>query len=149
MTWRRALLAAALIAAAPMASADLGAQVSSEPDISGNWAFKSFTYDACEFGGVATLMPTEEDNTYSCELTARQFCPSVEWVVRQSCVAHRTGDRLVIRSQIEEFITGPETASYWPDNFILKIQSGDRMTGSLISHGTHASEFTRQAEGIS
>lgn len=149
MTWRHALLALCLMASAPMAMADLGAQSAGEPDITGNWAFKSYTYDACEFGGVASLVPTEEEDTYTCELTARQFCPSIEWVVRQSCIAHRTGDRLVIRSQIEEFITGPETASYWPDNFILKIQTGDRMTGSLISHGTHATEFTRQVEGIS
>lgn len=150
MTMRAALLALGLMAAAPLASADLGSdEMTSRPIIAGNWVFKSFTYDACEFGGIARLTPSGEENTFTCELTARQTCPNIEWVVRQSCVAHRTGDQLVIRSEIEEFITGPETDSYWPDNFILKIHDGSRMTGSLVSHGSHATEFTRQAEGIS
>lgn len=146
MRLRGALLIAAMLAVMPTARADLEA---GSADISGNWTFKSYTYDACEFGGVVSLIPTEEDGTYTCELTARQFCPNIEWVVRQSCVAKRTDDRLVIQSQIEEFVSGPATVSYWPDNFILKIHSGNRMTGTLISHGSHASEFTRETGGIS
>lgn len=119
--------------------------------IVGSWSFRSYTDDACDFGGVAHLRAPDESGAYPCELTARQVCPAwnVEWVVRQSCIANRTDDRLVIRSTIEEFIVGEPTPSYWPDNFILKIRPGDLMTGSLISHGTHASEFTRQVEGIS
>ncbi|MEO0785646.1 MAG: hypothetical protein AAFY10_08085 [Pseudomonadota bacterium] len=119
--------------------------------ITGSWTFKSYTGDACDFGGVARLSNPTSDGVYDCELTARQVCPvvGVEWVVRQSCIANRTDDRLIIRSTIEEFIVGEPTPAYWPDNFVLKIRSGDLMTGSLVSHGSHASEFTRQIEGIS
>lgn len=119
--------------------------------IVGSWNFRSFTNDACDFGGVMHLQAPDATGAYPCELTARQVCPvnDVEWVVRQSCIANRTDNRLVIRSTIEEFVVGEPTPSYWPDNFILKIRPGDLMTGSLISHGTHASEFTRQVEGIS
>ncbi|MCI4644278.1 MAG: hypothetical protein MRY64_05795 [Hyphomonadaceae bacterium] len=149
MRLHAALFGMALLAMAPAATADLGASVTSPPDISGNWNFRSYTYDECDFTGTARLRPTEKAGTYSCELTARQACPEIEWVVRQSCIANRTEDRLIIRSTIEQFINGPETSDYWPDNFILKIRSDDLMTGTLVSHGSYASEFTRQAEGIS
>ncbi|MEM1106868.1 MAG: hypothetical protein AAGH87_10805 [Pseudomonadota bacterium] len=119
--------------------------------ISGSWTFVSFTGDACEFGGVARLGLRNDDGTYPCELTAQQVCPidNVEWVVRQSCVATRTGNQLVIRSTIEEFLVGEPTPSYWPDNFVLKVKSSDFMAGSLISHGAHATQFKREVEGIS
>lgn len=120
-------------------------------DIVGNWAFQSNTYDGCDFGGVASLTPAEEPNMYECELTARQACPvlNIEWVVRQSCIAERNGDRLTIRSRIEEFLVGEPTESYWPDNFVLTVRSSGHMTGSLVSHGVHPTEFVRQSEGIS
>lgn len=144
-----ALLAAALMLAGGAHGDD--ASSTKPANISGQWTFKAYTYDSCDFGGVAELSTTEEPGVYACELTARQVCPinEIEWVVRQSCIATRTDDRLTIRSTIEEFLVGEPTPAYWPDNFILKIRSSDRMTGSLISHGTHASEFTRQVGGIS
>lgn len=151
----RALALAALLAGAltvpALAEAPANPQADAEYDITGSWNFRSFTSDSCDFGGVARLGLPDDAGTYPCELTARQVCPphDVEWVVRQSCVASRTENRLVIRSTIEEFLVGEPTPAYWPDNFVLSIMSDDRMTGSLVSHGSHASEFTRQVEGIS
>lgn len=145
------LLAGLIVISAP-ASAETPEPGAEEAySIVGSWTFRSYTDDTCDFGGVAHLRAPDESGAYPCELTARQVCPAwdVEWVVRQSCIANRTDNRLLIRSTIEEFIVGEPTPSYWPDNFILIIRSGDLMTGSLISHGTHASEFTRQVEGIS
>lgn len=143
-----ALLGVSSTASAQTQEPDASEQVFS---ITGAWNFRSYTGDACEFGGVAHLRTPDATGAYPCELTARQVCPlnNVEWVVRQSCVANRTDNRLIIRSTIEEFIVGEPTPAYWPDNFVLKIQSSNRMTGSLVSHGSHASEFTRQVEGIS
>ncbi|MEM0987046.1 MAG: hypothetical protein AAGJ32_12440 [Pseudomonadota bacterium] len=119
------------------------------PQLAGNWSFKSWTYDDCSFGGVARFQPTEEPGVFTCELTARQECPSVSWTVRQSCVARRTDDRVMVTSAIEEFIEGPATDSYWPDNFVLTMHSSQRMTGSLVSHGVHPSAFTRDAGATS
>lgn len=135
---------------AALAVLPAGADVEPDrPSILGSWSFKSWTYDDCDFGGVARFTPGEAPSRYRCELTARQACMEVTWVVRQSCVADRTGDRLTIRSSIEEFLQGEPTPLYWPDNFVLTIQSSDRMTGTLVSHGSHPSEFVRTAEGIS
>lgn len=144
-----ASLAAALLLTAP-GHADTRPEPG-ETSIFGNWNFKSWTYDDCEFGGTAWFAPGEEDGLHACELTARQYCPAfnLEWVVRQSCTARQSGQRLTITSQIEEFLVGEPTPRYWPDNFVLTIRSPDRMTGSLVSHGTHATEFVRDAGGVS
>lgn len=133
-------LGAALAAAGLPAAAD-GAIA---PGLAGHWTFKSWTYDACTFGGVAQFRPTDEPGLFDCELTARQSCPSVNWTVRQSCRARQTGNRVTVTSQIEDFLEGPATDRYWPDNFVLTLHSPRRMSGSLISHGVHPSEFTRE-----
>ncbi|NBC20368.1 MAG: hypothetical protein GVY06_04880 [Alphaproteobacteria bacterium] len=120
-----------------------------QPDLSGSWVFKSWTHDGCDFGGNLHLGPTSEEGSYACELVANQVCPSVTWRVRQSCTARQSNGQLVINSQIEEFLEGEPSPNYWPDNFILTIRSREHMKGSLISHGVHASEFRRDAGGIS
>ena len=144
-----ASLAAAAVLTAPAALAD--AELEADTNVFGNWTFKSWTYDGCDFGGTAHFSPGEEASLHACELTARQSCPAfgLEWVVRQSCTARQSGERLTITSTIEEFLVGEPTAAYWPDNFVLTIRSPNRMTGSLVSHGTHATEFVRSAGGIS
>ncbi|MEM7767467.1 MAG: hypothetical protein AAF253_08265 [Pseudomonadota bacterium] len=136
----RALALAGLVSLAPASALADGAPA---PQLAGSWTFKSWTYDTCTFGGVATFRTTSEPGTYACELTARQECPSVQWTVRQSCTARRTDNRVTVTAQVEEFLEGPETDQYWPDNFILTLHSNKRMTGSLVSHGVHPSEFTR------
>ncbi|MEO0467304.1 MAG: hypothetical protein AAF216_12245 [Pseudomonadota bacterium] len=117
--------------------------------ISGHWAFQSETYDGCNFGGTAYFAPDEHEGELRCELTARQTCIAYEWVVRQSCTARLSDNRLVVESEIEEFLVGEPSPSYWPDNFILKIRSSERMTGVLVSHGSHPTEFVRQTPGVS
>lgn len=146
-----AALLLAVFLAAPMAFADVRDKGLESVSVLGSWTFKSWTYDDCEFGGVARLMAGEEPGVMACELIARQSCtlPDRRWVVRQSCVARRTGNQVAIHSTIEEFIEGEPTANYWPDHFILTLREPDRMTGSLISHGVHPSEFRRNIEGIS
>ncbi|MEM9739233.1 MAG: hypothetical protein AAF829_05135 [Pseudomonadota bacterium] len=146
------VLASAMIGPSmAMAQAHETEQAPEAHSIVGAWNFRSFTGDTCDFGGVAHLRAPDPSGVYPCELTARQVCSAanIEWVVRQSCIANRTDNRLIIRSTIEEFLVGDPTPAYWPDNFVLKIRSGDLMTGTLVSHGSHASEFTRQVEGMS
>jgi len=119
------------------------------PNIAGSWAFKSWTYSQCEFSGIANFSATNEPGVYGCEITARQTCPAVTWVVRQSCTARQSAERITITSTIEEFLEGPVSDQYWPDNFVLSISGPDRMSGSLISHGVHPSEFTRTRGAVS
>ena len=119
------------------------AEAVSDASIIGSWQFSADTNDTCTFTGNMTLSSHEEKDTFGCELTARQACPGVTYVVRQSCTAFRSGDQLSIVSKIEEFLEGPVTSSYWPDNFSLSIVSGSFMSGALISHGTHPAEFWR------
>ncbi len=150
--WHRGALALVVagLATPIFAAGDEGGQSEPPgPSIAGQWMFTSWTDDACAFRGTAHLSATRTPQLYDCELTAHQVCPSVTWRVRQSCTARRVGDQLIINSRIEEFLEGEPTEAYWPDNFILSIHSDNRMTGSLLSHGSHASEFTRTEGGTS
>lgn len=150
MMLRAAIPAILALFAAGTAFADQASGDSlKDTDLTGQWVFKSWTYDGCEFGGTTHLSRQADSNIYDCELVANQVCPSVTWRVRQSCVARQSGGQLVINSTIEEFLEGEPTDSYWPDNFILTIRSPNRMNGSLLSHGVHASEFRRDEGGIS
>lgn len=146
MTAWRALLAALALLAAPTT---LAAADTDEVSVLGSWTFEAKTRDGCEFGGVAYLTAGEDAEIHACELTARQACPAITYVVRQSCTARRSGEQLIIRSAVEEFLEGEPTAGYWPDNFILTIKSESRMIGALLSHGSYAAEFRRTQEGVS
>ena len=115
----------------------------------GAWGFTARTPDACEFSGIAHLRAGKTPDLHACELTARHACSGQTYVVRQSCSARQSAGQLIIRSKIVEFLEGEPTASYWPDNFILTIESEDRMIGALLSHGSHAAEFKRTSEGVS
>ena len=151
MKLRRALLSTMLLLSAPLALADdqVPPDVDGPTNIHGHWSFQSETYQGCAFSGTAYFNAPNGTSVVSCELTARQSCVEVEWVVRQSCTATRTGDRLTIESQIEEFLVGEPSTLYWPDNFVLKIRSEDQMTGRLISHGSHPTVFVRRDAGVS
>jgi len=146
-----ALLFTMLSLGAPLALADdrVPPDVDEPTTIHGHWSFQSETYEGCAFGGTAYFGPPNGTSVIRCELTARQSCVEVEWVVRQSCTATRTGDRLIVESQIEEFLVGEPSTLYWPDNFVLKIRSEDQMTGRLISHGSHPTVFVRRDAGVS
>ncbi|MAK60673.1 MAG: hypothetical protein CMK09_06815 [Ponticaulis sp.] len=118
-----------------------------QADISGEWAFEANTNDECSFTGLALLTRTDDPDRFECELTALQVCNVETWQVRQSCSAVRLGDQLIIDSTIEEFIQGRDIGAYMPDDFTLKIKSGDHMRGVLRSWGQHIAEF-RRAEGV-
>lgn len=150
MIVRIALIAlAALIPALLATGEDTQAGDLKNVDLSGQWVFKSWTHDGCDFGGTTHLSAKTKAGIYQCELVANQVCRDVTWRVRQSCTARQSGGQLVINSRIEEFLEGEATDSYWPDNFILTIRAPDLMNGSLLSHGVHASEFRRDEGGIS
>lgn len=126
-------------------------------NILGQWAFTAQTPDYCTFSGSAFLSagPVEggderAEETYGCELTARQSCSDGTWVVEQSCTASRLGDELIIISKVETFLQGdPDVVDYLPDNFRLNIVSGSLMVGSLVSWGVHEAEFRRPDGAIS
>lgn len=124
------------------------AQAQQPPNFAGSWTFKAWIGPACEFTGVARISPVpNEDETYTCELTANQACDLVEWTVRQTCSAKKQGDRLWVKSEIAEFLGDNVSDSYLPDDFLLKIESARRMFGALHSAGVFKAEWVRD-EGV-
>ncbi len=147
----RALGLATALAASPAAAQEGAA------DISGTWAFRADIGLGCTFNGEARLTrPSEKGAPYGCELTAEQICTApddtivIDFVVRQTCVAERSGDRLEIVSTIDTFVRGAPTPAYFPDDFTLAIKSGERMSGFLISgQSADPAEFYRPNGAVS
>lgn len=110
-----------------------------EADLTGTWNFTAKLRIPCEFSGQATLKPSEDrrETDYSCEMTARQYCPelNIDYAVRQTCKVRNTRGQVWIQATIEEFLRGQDTGSYYPDNFNLSVQSSSEMSGALISSG--------------
>ena len=131
--------------AAPFASAE-------EVDLSGNWSVAT-SLRPCTLTGKATLAPTADTSKsdYACELTMRQSCPSgYEVVVRQSCRVRNVRGQVTIQSSIEEFVQGPFSPSYAPDNFRLTVQSDQELYGAQIDrYGTLSATWTRATGSIS
>lgn len=124
--------------------------IGQEPEISGNWSFRAWTGDGCDFRGVATLGKGADAASYSCELTAKQSCGvDLSWTVRQTCTAIRQGDRVIVRSEIAEFLDASTTEGYLPDNFVLTIETGRRMFGALHSYGVYKTEWIRDEGAVS
>lgn len=134
-----------------------GAQTDdSEPrhNIRGNWTFVSELDQPCTFDGTAFIGEALEGGL-ACELTAHQSCEAVgqddpvSWTVRQTCKVTRSGNQLLIQSEIKEFLGGNFSASYLPDHFILDVKSDDLMEGSLVSYSRHPAKWTRDEGPIS
>ncbi|MEL6414485.1 MAG: hypothetical protein AAFQ15_06050 [Pseudomonadota bacterium] len=122
-----------------------------DTNIAGHWTFSANVADDCQFDGQAFLKKTGEDQ-FSGEVTARQSCPVLEedYLVRQECAASQLGNQLSVRCRIVEFLSGKETAFYYPDNFTLTIESAVRMHGALVSSGmAKPAEWVRAERGIS
>lgn len=127
------------------------ANAEQDTDISGTWNFTANLRIPCEFTGQAKLAPSADKtkSDYTCEMTARQYCPSmdIDYTVRQSCKVRNTRGQVWVQATIEEFLTGPETGNYYPDNFNLSIQSRNEMVGALVSSGTARSAVWTRTEG--
>ena len=138
---------ACLLALATMIPVAVSAE---ETDLSGTWNFTA-NIRFCEFTGQATLTPNEDKRVsdYSCELTARQYCPEfeIDYTVHQTCRVRNTRDQVWVQATIKEFLRGENTGSYYPDNFNLSVQSHSEMTGALVSAGNVRSAVWRRADG--
>ena len=122
-----------------------------DANVAGHWTFTANLEADCEFGGQAFLERTG-DNTFKGEVTARQSCTMLEedYLVRQACDASQLGNQLSVRCRIVEFLSGNESAFYYPDNFTLTIESAVRMHGALVSSGmAKPAEWVRAERGIS
>ena len=121
-----------------------------ETDLSGTWNFAA-NIQFCEFTGQATLVPNQDKSVsdYSCELTARQYCPEfdIDYTVHQTCRVRNTRDQVWVQATIKEFLRGEDTGNYYPDNFNLSVQSNSEMTGALISAGNARTAVWRRADG--
>ena len=139
------------IAAAALLATLSALPAAADTNIAGHWTFSANVADDCEFEGQAFLEKTG-DGQFSGEVTARQSCPILEedYLVRQECAASKLGNQLSVRCRIVEFLSGEETAFYYPDNFTLTIESAVRMHGALVSSGmAKPAEWVRDERGIS
>ena len=139
------------IAAAALLATLSALPAAAATNIAGHWTFSANVADDCEFDGQAFLEKTG-DGQFSGEVTARQSCPILEedYLVRQECAASKLGNQLSVRCRIVEFLSGEETAFYYPDNFTLTIESAVRMHGALVSSGmAKPAEWVRAERGIS
>ncbi|NQY39674.1 MAG: hypothetical protein HRT80_06205 [Henriciella sp.] len=139
------------IAAAALLATLSALPAAADTNIAGHWTFSANVADDCEFDGQAFLEKTG-DGQFSGEVTARQSCPILEedYLVRQECAASKLGNQLSVRCRIVEFLSGEETAFYYPDNFTLTIESAVRMHGALVSSGmAKPAEWVRAERGIS
>ena len=144
----KSLIAAILLVTA---AAPAPAHASDEADISGTWNFTAKLRMPCEFTGQAKLAPAPDTTTsdYTCEMTARQYCPSlnIDYTVRQTCKVRNTRGQVWVQATIEEFLTGEDRGSYYPDNFNLSLQSSTEMVGALISAGNARPAVWTRTEG--
>ena len=149
----RLLVASALCLAAPavLGPAALGQEGDTPPALAGNWVFEADLNQACTFDGQARLTPTDTENVFGCELTARQDCPSIDvtYVVQQTCTATVNGDAMTVRSEIQTFLQGEPSAFYTPDSFQLRIQSSSRMGGVLVGADFYPAIWQRADGAIS
>jgi len=121
-------------------------------DISGTWNFTANLHLPSEFTSQAKLSPAPDKthSDYTCEMTARQYCPSldIDYTVRQTCKVRQTRGQVWVQATIEEFLVGPEdTSSYYPDNFNLSLQSSNEMIGALLSAGNARRAVWTRTEG--
>lgn len=119
----------------------------------GNWAFQSVPYrdDTCQMSGTMQIRPNAETDGLSCAFTAVEACIGEDrWIVEQVCAVEHNGDQIAMRSSIINFIESDLVpGTYMPDHFVLRIDSGSKMSGKLISAVTADVEFVRQEDNVS
>ena len=122
-----------------------------ETDISGTWNFTAKLRLPCDFSGQATLAPAPDTTTtdYTCEMTARQYCPelNIDYTVRQTCKVRNTRGQVWVQATIKEFLSGEDRGTYYPDNFNLSVQSPYEMVGALVSAGNTRPAIWTRADG--
>ena len=123
------------LAAFGMVTAPMLANAQEPGDISGVWSFRTGDYyDGCRITGEMVILPTDQQGAFACEFTTHEVCPNLEGEIRQACTARKNGDSIRIESRLTEIIRqSPQPYGYSPDNWSLKIETRDRMTGQLDS----------------
>ncbi|HVY02146.1 MAG TPA: hypothetical protein VG983_00705 [Caulobacterales bacterium] len=130
---RYALFALAFAAALPALATPAPA------DITGAWAFATQAYgNGCKLSGSLVLKGSGK--TYSCSMAVQERCNDIAVKARESCVATRTGDGLVIKATVQSV---DPVVGYVPDDFELKIQSSAYMKGMLRSFHSAPVDFYR------
>lgn len=128
------------------------ADEASVPDVFGQWSFSTAPYHdgTCALTGTAFITPGEEEGQHAVELTAYEQCVMDDQPSQatQSCIGFQTGRQLSIRCEVEDVISlAAPGVVYYPDNFLLTIDSSNRMFGALYSVANATAEFTRN-EGL-
>jgi hypothetical protein len=128
MNATRATLAAfaaagALLAAAASPRAD---------DVVGTWSFKTSAYEPnCSMVGTLYVEPKPTNGVYKCKLKAAETCGGDKYNAEESCTLSEKSGAVTITSKI----TYASVPAYAPDDFTLKLENRQRMSGQLRSAG--------------
>jgi hypothetical protein len=114
----------------------------SQQDLTGSWFIQIFGYPAGEYSttqdkvadGFITFYKVSEGD-YDCDFNiafnfdaAKTYgTAGTGWAV-ESCRALVTGDSISIQSTVLR----ASDPGYRPDNFLLRLEPGERMTGSMV-----------------
>lgn len=136
------VVAGALIAATGAATGALAQ--ARRPAVEGVWSYETDAYNGgCRMSGQLVVRPASRSGRHSCTLVAVEVCGDLRVRAEQTCTVSVSGDQVSIESAVRKVT--PEL-SYAPDNFSLKLESPQRMTGRLESFATAPARFTRPTD---
>ena len=102
-------------------------------NVNGAWSFKTEKFDGgCVMTGSLVVAPQSKGGVHQCTIKAHEVCPNVTGDAVESCTLNERTGQVTIVSKI---VVPPKNAPYDPDNFHLKVEDVDRMTGRLESGG--------------
>lgn len=128
----------------------VGASSPTRDPILGPWQFKTPVYaETCTLSGSMMIAAGKRPNAYVCRFTAVETCQDWKVTSEQTCTATRQGDTLAISSAIVSLRPKQPDGWYWPDNFVLRVESAQRMSGKLDSATIAPATFWRASPAIS
>lgn len=105
-------------------------------DITGGWSFKTVIKEkGCQIEGNMSVYEDRDTGALACEFTSRETC---DWdaetdegtVIDQACRIYEQGDYYLFSSRVVQSLTlGYDPAGYLPDNFVVKPDGPERMSG--------------------
>jgi hypothetical protein len=112
----------------------------------GEWTFKTESYGPfkCVLSGRMRIAKSRT-GAEICTFQATEVCTDRRFKAEQSCTVSRSDDQITIVSRIIR----ADTESYRPDDFDVKIETTDKMRGTMRSVYSAAVEFRRTVQAIS
>lgn len=126
------------------------AQAEVSQDFAGQWRITVANDEDATFSGTAQVFYNPETEDFEITLIMQDACCGGNFArVRQSSTATDYNGRILIRSEIEEFLEKREPnpgVEYVADDFLLGWETPDRLTG--MSSGGLPVIWTRASSGL-